>query len=362
MTFPPPYHEIQHNVRSYTVGWFAPLPCERAAAEALRDEVHGPPKDFQRAPDDHLVYSWGKMGDHNVVLASLEAGADGLAAAAQAATRMLASFPAIRFGLLVGIGGAIPRFDSREGGGVFCRLKPDPDIRLGDVVVSQPDGNGGGVIQYDHYKATKDGPQVKGFLNRPPPALLYGLAALQAKHEQSPSDVPSIIADLEKTNDYMVNERGYKHPGQKKDRLFYPSYVHPEGDLDCEDCSVQHEVERKPRKSSDPKVHYGTIASGNVVVKNAEDRENLIKHHPSASKCLCYEMEAAGVMNNFPCLVIRGICDYSDSHKNDVWHNYAALVAAAFAKELLRNMARGAVEEAVMAKDWMKDRGKPASL
>ncbi|KAF9638105.1 Ankyrin-3 [Lasiodiplodia theobromae] len=359
MTLPPPYHEIQYSIRSYTVGWFAPLPCERAAAEALRDEVHVPPKDFHQAPDDHLVYSWGKIGDHNVVLASLEAGTDGLAAAAQAATRMLASFSGIRFGLLVGIGGAIPRFDKREGGGVFCQqlLRPDdPDVRLGDVVVSQPDGNSGGVIQYDHYKATKDGPQVKGSLNRPPPALLYGLAALQAKHEQSPSDVPNIIADLEKTNDYMVNERGYKHPGQKKDRLFYPSCAHPKGDLDCEDCSAQHEVQRKPRKSSDPEVHYGTIASGNVVVKDAEDRENLIKHHPSASKCLCYEMEAAGVMNNFPCLVIRGICDYSDSHKNDVWHNYAALVAAAFAKELLRNMARDAVEKAVIAKDWMKDR------
>lgn len=353
MVFPPRSHEIQHSVRSYTVGWFAPLACERAAAEALRDEVHGPPKDFQRAPDDHLEYSWGKMGDHNFVLASLGAGTDGLVATAQAATRMLASFPGIRFSLLVGIGGAIPRFN-REGD-VYL-LSTDPDVRLGDIVVSQPNGNGG-VIQYDHYKATQDGPQAKGSLNRPPPALLYGLAALQAKHLQRPSNVPSIIAGLKDKNDYMVNERGYKHPGQKKDRLFYPSYAHPIGDLDCENCSAQLEVERRPRKNSNPSVHYGTIASGNVVVKNAEDRETLIRHHSSASKCLCYEMEAAGVMNNFPCLVIRGICDYSDSHKNDVWHNYAALVAAAFAKELLLNIARDIVEEAVMAKDWMKDRG-----
>ena len=50
---------------------------------------------------------------------------------------------------------------------------------------------------------------------------------------------------------------------------------------------------------------------------------------------LCFEMEAAGLMDEFPCLVIRGICDYSDSHKNDEWHKYAALTAAAYVREVL---------------------------
>lgn len=40
-------------------------------------------------------------------------------------------------------------------------------------------------------------------------------------------------------------------------------------------------------------------------------------------------------MDDFPCLVIRGICDYADSHKNDRWQPYAAATAAAYAKELL---------------------------
>jgi nucleoside phosphorylase len=40
-------------------------------------------------------------------------------------------------------------------------------------------------------------------------------------------------------------------------------------------------------------------------------------------------------MNSFPCLVIRGICDYADSHKNKKWQGYAAATAAACAKELL---------------------------
>ena len=50
---------------------------------------------------------------------------------------------------------------------------------------------------------------------------------------------------------------------------------------------------------------------------------------------LCFEMEAAGLMNDFQCLVIRGVCDYADSHKHKQWQPYAALTAAAFAKELL---------------------------
>jgi nucleoside phosphorylase len=50
---------------------------------------------------------------------------------------------------------------------------------------------------------------------------------------------------------------------------------------------------------------------------------------------LCFEMEAAGLMDNLPCLVIRGICDYADSHKNKKWQPYAAVTAAAYAKEIL---------------------------
>jgi nucleoside phosphorylase len=49
-------------------------------------------------------------------------------------------------------------------------------------------------------------------------------------------------------------------------------------------------------------------------------------------------MEGAGIVNSFPCLVIRGICDYADSHKNKIWQKYAAAVAAAYAKLLLSRL------------------------
>jgi nucleoside phosphorylase len=73
------------------------------------------------------------------------------------------------------------------------------------------------------------------------------------------------------------------------------------------------------------------IASGNELMKNVVERDRLGQKF--GAKCI--EMEAAGLMNDFPCIVIRGICDYADSHKNDLWQEYAAVTAAAFAKELL---------------------------
>jgi len=59
---------------------------------------------------------------------------------------------------------------------------------------------------------------------------------------------------------------------------------------------------------------------------------------------LCFKMEAAGLMNYFPCLVIRGICDYSDTHKNKEWQGYAAMTAAAYAKDLLARIAVSKLE------------------
>jgi nucleoside phosphorylase len=79
-------------------------------------------------------------------------------------------------------------------------------------------------------------------------------------------------------------------------------------------------------------VHYGTIASGNQVIRDGLQRDRLSSE---LGNILCFEMEAAGLMNSFPCLVIRGICDYADSHKNKKWQPYAAATAAAYAKEIL---------------------------
>jgi nucleoside phosphorylase len=100
-------------------------------------------------------------------------------------------------------------------------------------------------------------------------------------------------------------------------------------------------VPRAPRTDNEPIVHYGLIASGNSVVENSGIRDWLSRE----LGIYCVEREAAGLMDNFPCVVIRGICDYADSHKNDEWQGYAAATAAAYAKELLTVIHEKSVTE-----------------
>ncbi|KAF3909963.1 hypothetical protein ABW20_dc0106287 [Dactylellina cionopaga] len=124
----------------------------------------------------------------------------------------------------------------------------------------------------------------------------------------------------------------YHFPGWDKDQLFKADYSHKENTRDCSACDPDKREGRIDRETNDPVVHYGLIASGNTVMRSAQRRDEL----RDKEKVVCFEMEAAGLMNNFPCLVVRGICDYSDDHKNDRWQPYAALTAAAYAKDLLR--------------------------
>ncbi|KAJ9489612.1 hypothetical protein VN97_g3658 [Penicillium thymicola] len=302
----------------YAVGWIAALPIERAAAIALLDERHYKPCGFIQHQADSNSYTWGRMGEHNIVIASLPVGLYGTTSAATTAWNLLSSLPQIKIGLLVGVGGAIARPDQGR------------DIRLGDVVVSQPQGKSGGVIQYDLGKARSNEKwERKGFLNMPPRVLLHALANLQAEHEAGESRLPELLNSLPKLKKGV---NGYCHQGFENDRLFKSSYNH-EARYNCRNCDTAEQVERDPRDSTDPEVHFGIIASGNSLVKDAMTRDRIMES--IGEECICFEMEAAGLMNHFPCLVIRGICDYADSHKNDQWQRYACATAAAYGKELL---------------------------
>ena len=108
---------------------------------------------------------------------------------------------------------------------------------------------------------------------------------------------------------------------------------------------------REIRDDDLPWSHYGLIASGNSVIKDGRTREKL----GAEIGALCFEMEAAGLMLDFPCIVIRGICDYSDSHKNKQWQGYAALVAASYAKELLEYLAPSHITQEQLAADVCRE-------
>ena len=128
----------------------------------------------------------------------------------------------------------------------------------------------------------------------------------------------------------------YRHPGPENDRLFQSSYDHvesPEANANCEHCAVS-QLKKRPDRTSNPQFHYGIIASGNQVMKHGQTRDEIAQ----SLGALCFEMEAGGLMNHVPCLVVRGICDYSDSHKNKTWQGFAAMAAAAYTYQLLRRI------------------------
>jgi len=138
----------------------------------------------------------------------------------------------------------------------------------------------------------------------------------------------------------MATKYGFQ--GAQHDRLFGSEEIHPRDQQTCDHCvSTFQTVQRACRNENTPQVFYGTILSGDLVMKNGEERDR----RAVADKAMCFEMEAAGLMNDFPCLVVRGISDYSDSHKNNIWQPYAAATAAAYAKELLGALSAQEVEK-----------------
>ncbi|KAK6525990.1 hypothetical protein TWF281_011033 [Arthrobotrys megalospora] len=289
----------QHE--SYTIAWVCALPIEMAAARAMLDDVHEIPI---TCGNDSNTYILGRIERHNIVVACLPNDQYGTNNAANVLTHLIRTFPSIRLGLMVGIGGGVPSL---------------ADIRLGDIVV------GTRVMQYDLGKIVEDGEIRRTAIPKTPhPSFGTAVSALRAKHELKSSSVPSILREK------LGEHSGYGRPGSP-DRLFAATYQHVRMAPNCDECEESKLAPRKERASQDPRIHYGVIASGNQVMKSGTTRDNVARQLDA----ICFEMEAAGLMDILPCLPIRGICDYSDSHKNKEWQRYAAGTAAAYARELL---------------------------
>ncbi|ERF76362.1 hypothetical protein EPUS_07069 [Endocarpon pusillum Z07020] len=315
--------------QDFTVGWICAVKTEFVAACELLDEEYPPLKTIPS--HDTNSYTLGRMGDHHVVVACLPKGRYGIASAATVAKDMFRSFESIRIGLMVGIGGGAP--------------SKKHDIRLGDVVVACPVGRTGGVLPYSFGKAVQGKDfEITGSLNSPPTFLLTALNQLDTLHERKGHRIAYTIQEM-LTRNPSLREK-YEYPGAEKDRWYESSFVHVDSDVGCDigcGCTFPPVIQRQQRSSgaTNPVVHYGIIASADQLMKDAVVRDRISQQH----RVLCFEMEATGLSNDFPCVVIRGICDYSDSHKNDQWQGYAAATAASYAKELLQalptNMVSG---------------------
>ncbi len=306
--------------RDYSVAWVCALTKELAAAIVMLDERH---PDLPTQPSDRNAYTLGSIGDHNIAIACLPIGDIGNNPAATVATRMTSTFPSIRFWLMVGIGGGVP-----------------PKVRLGDVVVSTPVYEYPGVVQWDIGIAQDESFRRIGTLDKPPEVLRSAISKLEAHREIRGPDtgILYILEELRLHNQLFASK--YLRSENLEDNLFQPDYNHvnqgrqavddngeeqkAEEELEeeeedeeediassCRHCDRAMVVKRKPRRTK-IKVHYGTVASGNSVIKNAKERDEINKQRVGGH-ALCFEMEAAGITNSHPCLVIRGICGKTSS-------------------------------------------------
>ena len=229
---------------------------------------------------------------------------------------------------MVGIGGGVPT---------------NQDIRLGDVVVSMPTKYFSGISQYDFGTKHQGEPleMLPGRSARPPDVLLTAVSALHTKyiHKEKRNSLGRALTEyVEHLTQSFPDMHGSQRP--PVDELYRPEYIHRNKNSLCEDgeCDEAQLVHRASRGSDvHPRTHQGLIASGNSIMRDAIERDRLA----NSSDVLCFEMEGAGAMadSSLGCLVIRGICDYCDSHKSDGWQDYAAAVAAAYAVELLKVVA-----------------------
>lgn len=302
----------------------------------MLDERHDP---LPQQSNDHNVYTLGSINNHNVVIASLPTA--GNCPAAAVVTQMRNTFGQLRFGLLVGIGGGVPT-ETDEG-----------PIRLGHVVVSKPENQHSGAVQYDHGKAQAEGRFTRTGILAPPPAVLLASASKLAAERCMVEEDP-LLVHLQKINTKLSRLRKYKYPGPQNDHLYQPDYIHTDRKRSCGQCgcSADKKIDRGINESesngnhpTEIVVHRGTIAAGEMVMRDAQLRDKLAEEED----ILCFEMEAAGALVDFPCLVIRGISDYSDSHKNDEWYGYAAAVAAAYARDLFFHMPVDRVKQCSVA-------------
>ncbi|GFG11560.1 ankyrin repeat domain-containing protein 50, partial [Aspergillus udagawae] len=301
----------QWTYNDYTVAVVCAMGFEMSAVRYMLDDEH--PR-LPTKQGDLNLYVLGELSGHNVVIACLP-GTQGKGAAAIVANNMQRTFPSIKWRLLVGIGGGVP--------------SPTHDIRLGDIVVSMPDGVYGGVVQYDLGKDVEDGFILKGFLWPPPPILRSAVEMMRSDHLTKLNKVNTFLLEMLQKWPGLAD---YQRPPADFDILFQTDYPHVPDQATCRRCERTQIVDRAARGSDIPKIHYGLIASGDRVMRSAMKRN---KTGRDIGDILCFEMEAAGIMTEFPCIVIRGISDYADSHKNDKWQHYAAAAAAGCAKELL---------------------------
>jgi len=304
--------DLDLDFEHYTVAWIAPLEIEAQAALYMLDHKHQ--GSFTTNQGDDYLYTAGDINGHNVIIATFPGDHDyGVVSAAALASQVKKSFPNLWFGLLVGVAAGLPNLSR----------KPPRDIRLGDVLVGFGEGGSAGLVSYSLGKETSKGFELLHYGAQAKTETVVRSAIGSIKYH-APIDGNVFLQYYESIKDKNHSNGTFADPGQGSDQLYQT--------VDDDNGLVIKLVERPLRPPSErTKVWYGSIGSGDKLMKNAQKRDEL----RDKFNLIGLEMEAAGAMNTIPVGVIRGVCDYGDAQKNKEWQPYAAAIAAAYAKALL---------------------------
>lgn len=334
--------------KSFRVAIICALSREADAVTLLFDQFWDEKSDpYGRADSDTNTYITGRIGDHNIVLTVLPNIGTNSAAAVTASLR--SSYTNLKLTILIGICSGIPRI-------------ANSDAYLGDVVVSKI------IIQYDysrqypgHFSVKKTVEDSLGRANKDIRTLL-AMFETELMRERLQTGASQHLKYLQEAAKKKQRRANYQYPGTKEDKLYPPTYTHKhrrnwcdvcsnDPDVFCESASAASCVEagcdstnlairerfRDLPQGGDfsPEIFIGRIGSGNTVIKSGEDRDRIATEH----NLIAFEMEGAGAWDEVPCIVVKGICDYADSHKNKAWQDFAAATAASVAKAILGRYA-----------------------
>jgi nucleoside phosphorylase len=321
----------------FAIAIICALTLEAEAVEELFDETYDRLGEcYRKQPGDDNAYINGRIGSHNVVVCYMPG--MGIGSAASVASSLKISYKRIEVALVVGICGGTPYPLSGE------------EIFLGDVIISDS------VVQYDFGRQYPCGFErktgMKDILGRPNRAIRAILASLQAR--RSRKDLQEKLSRHLQTLQESLPD--WYRPTSVDDVLFEASYQHKHYGITSATCLCLDDMSedicksavnstctrlgcdlgrvsrrRSSTENNSPRVHIGTVASADTVMKSGEHRDRLVE----SEGVVGFEMEGAGVWDNISCIIIKGVCDYADSHKNKAWQSYAAATGAAAAKAFL---------------------------
>ncbi|KIW21360.1 hypothetical protein PV08_01940 [Exophiala spinifera] len=304
----------------YRIACFCSTEVELRAAWEMLEERHPPLPTNQNRID----YALGKLGGHNVVIVSLPS------TPSLRPTELSEEFPALRFYFFVGLAGGVPRGKNGD------------DIRLGDVVIAYPVGTSSGVVKL---VLGDNSTRVQRVLRPLPAVLRQNIELLAGDSLRMGSRVSKILSEMVQKRPEMEGE--YSFPGLSHDRLFQADYPHS-GAGDCQNCDKNKIIERHERRLRSPMLHYGTIGLTSHLLEDAIRRDSVTQ----LADVKCIGMDTGWQLIKFPtALVICGISDYADSHKNARWQPYAAASAVAYLKELLSIISPAMVEYSLVVAD-----------